>query len=223
MWITDTCKAIVLSFVAVFHSPTLPSDGPHQDVLSFTHNKPAPKYPHFPAPNGPDQKGVEFHCKYPELKGWENCTSKDDRSCWLKGPYGQVFNIDTDYENFYPEGIVREVCDLCCLWWGWLTGIVSSQCHEPRHQRRRRQQSLRQSFQQPIPRSLDPSLLGRHHKGNSPQQPSLQRHNNPLARSPPTRILRNGRRKWRNAMSHRTRRQLHIYLPCSTVRHELVS
>ncbi|RBR15613.1 uncharacterized protein FIESC28_07254 [Fusarium coffeatum] len=108
MWITDTCKAIVLSFVAVFHSPTLPSDGPHQDVLSFTHNKPAPKYPHFPAPNGPDQKGVEFHCKYPGLKGWENCTSKDDRSCWLKGPYGQVFNIDTDYENFYPEGIVRE-------------------------------------------------------------------------------------------------------------------
>lgn len=109
MWITDTCKAIVLSFVAVFHSPTLPSDGPHQDVLSFTHSKPTPKYPHFPAPNGPDKDGVEFHCKYPELKGWENCTSADDRSCWLKGPYGQVFNIDTDYENFYPEGIVREV------------------------------------------------------------------------------------------------------------------
>lgn len=111
MWITDACKAFVFSFVAVFHSPTLPDEGPHQDVLSFTHNAPSAKVPppHFPAPNGPDKDGIVFNCSYPELKGWRKCTSASDRSCWLKGPYGQVFDINTDYENFWPEGVVREV------------------------------------------------------------------------------------------------------------------
>ncbi|KAM0364816.1 hypothetical protein ACHAPK_010208 [Fusarium culmorum] len=110
MWIADACKAFVFSFVAVFHSPGHPDEGPHQDVLKFTHNSAGDKipYPHFPAPNGPDKDGVEFQCKYPELKGWEKCTSADDRSCWLKGPYDQVFDINTDYENFWPEGVVRE-------------------------------------------------------------------------------------------------------------------
>ncbi|KAL4728117.1 hypothetical protein ACLX1H_004852 [Fusarium chlamydosporum] len=110
MWITDACKAFVFSFVAVFHSPTLPDEGPHQDVLSFTHNAPSAKVPppHFPAPNGPDKDGIVFNCSYPELKGWRKCTSASDRSCWLKGPYGQVFDINTDYENFWPEGVVRE-------------------------------------------------------------------------------------------------------------------
>uniref|UniRef100_A0A0C4DHY1 Lcc2 n=1 Tax=Fusarium oxysporum (strain Fo5176) TaxID=660025 RepID=A0A0C4DHY1_FUSOF len=110
MWITDACKAVVLSFVAVFHYPSVSDEGPHQDVMTFTHGHSTPKidYPYFDSPSGPDQDGKVFTCNYTDLKGWKPCTTADDRSCWLKGPYGQNFTINTDYENFWPIGITRE-------------------------------------------------------------------------------------------------------------------
>ncbi|KAG5762735.1 hypothetical protein H9Q72_009171 [Fusarium xylarioides] len=110
MWITDACKAVVLSFVAVFHYPSVSDQGPHQDVMSFTHGHSTPEidYPYFDSPSGPDQDGKVFTCNYTDLKGWKPCTNKDDRSCWLKGPYEQNFTINTDYENFWPIGITRE-------------------------------------------------------------------------------------------------------------------
>ncbi|ENH74886.1 Laccase-2 [Fusarium oxysporum f. sp. cubense race 1] len=110
MWITDACKAVVLSFVAVFHYPSVSDEGPHQDVMTFTHGHSTPEidYPYFDSPSGPDQDGKVFTCNYTDLKGWKPCTTADDRSCWLKGPYGQNFTINTDYENFWPIGITRE-------------------------------------------------------------------------------------------------------------------
>ncbi|KAM0554812.1 hypothetical protein ACHAPJ_006545 [Fusarium lateritium] len=113
MWITDACKAAVLRFVAVFYYPALPSDGPPQDVLTFTKDQSAPavlehSYPYFEAPSGPDQDGKSFTCEYPDLEGWEPCTSATNRSCWLRGPHEQRFDIGTDYENFFPFGVTRE-------------------------------------------------------------------------------------------------------------------
>lgn len=63
--------------------------------------------PVFDAPNGPDID--TFQCDYSSLKGYRFCSSEDDRSCWLKGP-NKKYDIDTDYENDYPDsGVTREV------------------------------------------------------------------------------------------------------------------
>jgi hypothetical protein len=50
----------------------------------------------------PRQATPGFKCVYPE--GWENCNSKEDRTCWIKNKEGKKFDIDTDYEDNVPEG-----------------------------------------------------------------------------------------------------------------------
>lgn len=51
-------------------------------------------------------------CRYPKLeaRGYRHCNG-DSRKCWLKKPYGYgpEWDIHTDYENFVPTGVVREV------------------------------------------------------------------------------------------------------------------
>ncbi|TAQ91365.1 hypothetical protein B7494_g287 [Chlorociboria aeruginascens] len=42
------------------------------------------------------------------MKGWKACSTPEDRSCWLKGPKGEEFNINTDYEDLAPAGILRK-------------------------------------------------------------------------------------------------------------------
>lgn len=63
--------------------------------------------PDFVPPGAPD----DFECKYPKLKDYKSCSTNGDRSCWLKSsdPKKPTYNISTDYENIFPEGIVRKV------------------------------------------------------------------------------------------------------------------
>lgn len=55
-------------------------------------------------------------CRYPKLEalGYRHCNG-DSRKCWLKKPYGYgpEWDIHTDYENFVPTGVVREVGQVC--------------------------------------------------------------------------------------------------------------
>jgi hypothetical protein len=65
--------------------------------------------PKFRAPNGPES-GKPFECQYPALgKEWTSCSTRDNRGCWLRSSNGDEFNISTDYESVWPEGITREV------------------------------------------------------------------------------------------------------------------
>lgn len=67
-------------------------------------------YPVFEPPNPPEHG--EFKCEYPSLRDYEFCSEHKDRGCWLKpkNPRSRkpTYNINTDYENFYPKGITRK-------------------------------------------------------------------------------------------------------------------
>lgn len=107
----DSCKILALSIITFFALPFSGDDGSHQAVLSFGDVDASREYPKFPAPSGPDSS-TDFICKYPALgEAWKPCSSPDDRQCWLKGPNGNRFDISTNYEKFWPEGITREVSE----------------------------------------------------------------------------------------------------------------
>ncbi|OCL07909.1 laccase-like multicopper oxidase [Glonium stellatum] len=52
--------------------------------------------------------GSEFVCNYTLMYGWEECSTPDNRGCWLKHPTLGEIGINTDYESFVPTGIVRQ-------------------------------------------------------------------------------------------------------------------
>lgn len=67
-------------------------------------------YPIFEPPNAPEHS--VFQCEYPELSDYEFCSKHNNRGCWLK-PKDRfskkpIYNIFTDYENFYPKGVTRK-------------------------------------------------------------------------------------------------------------------
>ena len=63
--------------------------------------------PIFAPPSGdPEDKIV---CNYTAMTGWTACSSKDDRGCWLRGPQGEYYGINTDYELKTPIGVTRQV------------------------------------------------------------------------------------------------------------------
>ena len=53
----------------------------------------------------------QFFCEYPELQDYEPCSADDNRGCWLrpknKSSGLPEYNTHTDYEHFYPKGILR--------------------------------------------------------------------------------------------------------------------
>ena len=62
--------------------------------------------PDFYAPGAPDKE--PFLCEYPAMVGWESCSTETDRKCWLRRKSdGKQFDINSDYENEMPIGIVR--------------------------------------------------------------------------------------------------------------------
>jgi len=69
------------------------------------HHVAASDYPVFDPPNGP-QDGT-FTCEYPNMTHFTDCSTPDNRGCWLKGP-NKEFNIKTDYENEVPIGVTRK-------------------------------------------------------------------------------------------------------------------
>lgn len=65
-------------------------------------------YPIFKPPGGrPRYEGSEFTCEYPEMSGWEFCSTPGDRGCWLRHPNGSRYDINTNYEIHAPKGIER--------------------------------------------------------------------------------------------------------------------
>jgi hypothetical protein len=53
----------------------------------------------------PKQATPGFQCEYPT--GWTSCNTPENRSCWVKDPSGNIFDINTDYETQIPQGKER--------------------------------------------------------------------------------------------------------------------
>ncbi|ETI23255.1 hypothetical protein G647_05054 [Cladophialophora carrionii CBS 160.54] len=108
--------------VAVFHFILLSpprEQWPDQHPLSVSTKASGPAQPSlladervppkpFLPPSAP--RGSDFRCEYPKLKDYKFCSTYGDRSCWLKhsDPAKQSYNITTDYEKVFPEGITRK-------------------------------------------------------------------------------------------------------------------
>ena len=65
--------------------------------------------PIFEPPSGkPNGDGSEFLCDYSKMSGYEECSTPENRQCWLiNRETGHQFNITTDYEIEKPKGIHR--------------------------------------------------------------------------------------------------------------------
>ena len=116
MGFLSSCKTF-LFYLGTLLGPSIDNDGLRvQQPLGGSEIRPGPSnygqpYPRFPAPHGP-YKGEPFKCSYPSMVGWKDCSTSDNRQCWLQGPNGQEFNISTNYELFAPKGIQRNVSSL---------------------------------------------------------------------------------------------------------------
>lgn len=78
------------------------SEDPHLDPL----NAPGPI---FKPPGGAlEGDGSNFTCDYTAMTGWSQCSTADNRRCWLRHLYGGEYSVSTDYEKWAPKGIVRE-------------------------------------------------------------------------------------------------------------------
>lgn len=69
--------------------------------------------PSFSPPPNVDSNSRVIECKYPSMKGW--AADNGSKTGWLKwvgngpAPAPGAFNITTDYENIFPEGVTRKV------------------------------------------------------------------------------------------------------------------
>ncbi|MCJ1287871.1 hypothetical protein MMC26_007223 [Xylographa opegraphella] len=75
-------------------------------VLGDAHFEELPPGPIFTPPSA--DLGDKIECDYTKMIGWKACSSETDRGCWLKGPKGEYFGINTNYELFVPTGINRQ-------------------------------------------------------------------------------------------------------------------
>ena len=71
-----------------------------------------PKGPRFQPPNA----SPGFACDYSAMKGWRHTASAGSRTSWLEKPIsaddptGGIYDILTDYDEYWPTGVVRKVC-----------------------------------------------------------------------------------------------------------------
>jgi hypothetical protein len=92
----------------ILQEPLLPKIG--WPSRPFTQSQQTQLRLKFPAPQGPEENGP-FTCEYPDLdpSQWQACSVSTDPGCWLKGPNGQTYDVNSDYEKVWPNGILREV------------------------------------------------------------------------------------------------------------------
>lgn len=65
-------------------------------------------FPIFKPPGGrPQGPNSGFKCDYSNMPGWFECSSPENRECWLRHPDGREYNIHTNYENDAPIGVDR--------------------------------------------------------------------------------------------------------------------
>jgi hypothetical protein len=106
-----SCLNYVLSFLTLspFAEPGHRWQSPLLGDSGGSHHDRPYRGPKFKPPGGRlEGPGADFVCEYPNMPGYEPCVLTN-RSCWLRNPKtGDVFDIDTDYENRTPNGTVRE-------------------------------------------------------------------------------------------------------------------
>ncbi|OCL11693.1 laccase-like multicopper oxidase [Glonium stellatum] len=65
-------------------------------------------YPIFKPPDGRLRgPGSDFKCDYSNMRGWHECSTPENRECWLRHLDGREYNTHTDYENEAPTGVDR--------------------------------------------------------------------------------------------------------------------
>ncbi|KAL8709877.1 MAG: hypothetical protein Q9220_005493 [cf. Caloplaca sp. 1 TL-2023] len=66
--------------------------------------------PSFRPPGHPQKPEDDvLQCDYKPMGPlWKPCSTNHSRSCWLAGPAGQQYDINTDYETKWPTGVVRK-------------------------------------------------------------------------------------------------------------------
>ncbi|KAF4629807.1 hypothetical protein G7Y89_g8335 [Cudoniella acicularis] len=100
-WTVASC---VLNFAA-FSSCS--DDGALQRPLQSSQEVIAiPRGPIFTPPGHDD--GTPFKCNYSSMVGWHECSTPEDRECWLANKKGGRFDIHTNYEHVAPKGILRK-------------------------------------------------------------------------------------------------------------------
>ncbi|KAK2814453.1 hypothetical protein FQN49_008182, partial [Arthroderma sp. PD_2] len=81
-------------------------------AISIPRVKRAQDGPSFSPPPNVDSDKTVIKCHYPSLKGW--APDGDSKMGWLKwvgdgpAPSPGAYNISTDYEKIYPEGVTRK-------------------------------------------------------------------------------------------------------------------
>ena len=110
----DHCFWSSISYILNIFSLS-PVNGPGTEDLAPLALQPAENHvalqpgPIFKPPSGkPHGDGSDFMCDYSKMVGYDNCSTPEDRTCWLiNRETGHQFNISTDYENERPKGIHR--------------------------------------------------------------------------------------------------------------------
>ena len=50
----------------------------------------------------------KFQCHYPDMVGWEPCSTPENRQCWLRNKVTwEQYDLYTNYEEYAPVGITR--------------------------------------------------------------------------------------------------------------------
>ena len=108
MIIQRWAASVLQFFNVVTLSPWDKYISPAQQVLEIVDVPNNEQSPIFQPPNGsPD---LPFSCNYTAMgPGWTNCSTSGDRTCWLRGPKGAKYDINTDYEKVWPTGQLRKV------------------------------------------------------------------------------------------------------------------
>lgn len=118
----------------------------------------------------PPNASPGFLCDYSAMKGWKHAGGVGARGLWLnhpndaKYPFGGVYDIFTDYDDFSPIGITRKASTVSTAW--LLTDQGSGLVHALRQRAANQRRWLSapqwwQSLQQHVPRTPDRGLLGR--------------------------------------------------------------
>lgn len=106
-----------LSYVArILNFSAIDQDGSQQPLsISNVHVRPSANLGSSTAASGPvflppgwrlDLDNRPFQCDYSNMTGWRDC-SQQNRSCWLEHTDGRRIDIQTNYEDFLPNGTVR--------------------------------------------------------------------------------------------------------------------
>ncbi|KAL9622799.1 MAG: hypothetical protein Q9160_002918 [Pyrenula sp. 1 TL-2023] len=111
MYLVERLWGAVTTIISIVSLTPLPDELDFQHPLAVfegdTASSVVAKGPRFHPPGAP--RSDSFQCEYPDMVGWEPCSSKSNRKCWLRRTLdGKQFDIYTNYEKETPIGITRK-------------------------------------------------------------------------------------------------------------------